>query len=233
MTSGDEFANEVLPYVRPRDAATLILVRRDGVEPSVLMGKRSQKHVFMPDKYVFPGGRVDSTDARAPAAKELAPDQEALLLQASRRKPRALPLAAIRETFEETGLIIGKKSDQPTNVKGPKNWIEYLQTGALPDLNRLKFIGRAITPTQRKRRFDARFFMAEAETCLLDERPALASPELIDVQWVDLNEALSLDLPNITRFMIGEVKAHLEDETNTLRPVFFRSQNTQRVFDRL
>ena len=59
------------PSPRPKDAATLILVRPAGTTSEVLMGKRSGRRSFMPDKYVFPGGRVDPGDGRIPAATEL------------------------------------------------------------------------------------------------------------------------------------------------------------------
>ena len=74
---------------RPKDAATLILIRRDAAQPRVLMGKRSARHAFMPDKYVFPGGRVDPEDGKAISWCEFAPDQERLLRIQARRKPRA------------------------------------------------------------------------------------------------------------------------------------------------
>ena len=56
------------PYRRPVDAATLILVDRTGATPKVLVGKRHDKVVFQPGKIVFPGGRVDPSDARVPVA---------------------------------------------------------------------------------------------------------------------------------------------------------------------
>src|SRR5690349_23019151 len=87
--------------LRPKDAATLILVRRDGPEPRILMGQRSRGHVFMPDKWVFPGGRVDVADARAPAAVELRPDEARRLTQGNvKRQARTFALTAVRETFE-------------------------------------------------------------------------------------------------------------------------------------
>src|SRR3982750_4434058 len=93
------------PTVRPKDAATLILVDRSGPVPKVLLGKRHERHKFMPGKFVFPGGRVDPADKLMPVAKPLDPHAEANLMKhlqrASTAKARAFALAAIRETFEE------------------------------------------------------------------------------------------------------------------------------------
>ncbi len=229
MEDGD-VVDRSKPSVRPRDAATLILVRRDGPKPRILMGKRSNKHDFMPEKYVFPGGRVDPTDARAPAATEFGEHVEQALTVNTRRKPRAFGLTAIRETFEETGLIIG----QPGGVNGgPRNWREFLAEGALPCLQHLKFIGRAVTPPYRPKRFDARFFMAEAEDALIDERPANTSPELVDIRWVELEEAEQLDLPSVTRLMVKEVAEHLSAPKKGIRPAYLRYLAGGHRFDRL
>ena len=94
----------------PRDAATLILVDRRTTTPKILMGRRSQAHAFLPGKYVFPGGRLDAGDARMAAATELPPETLARLCirTPSPTRARALALAAIRETFEETGFILGQ-----------------------------------------------------------------------------------------------------------------------------
>jgi 8-oxo-dGTP pyrophosphatase MutT (NUDIX family) len=204
---------------RPRDAATLILVRREAGRPEVLMGQRSKGHVFMPHKWVFPGGRVDLSDARAPAASELAADVEDLLrFDCTRKRPRAFALAAVRETFEEAGLIVGRRSR--ARAPAPKGWKEYAAHGAAPELAKFQFIARAITPPGRSRRFDARFFMAEAQDVLLDDRPAVVSEELLHTRWFDLDEAASLDLPTITRTVIGEIKQRLAGERP--RPPYFR-----------
>src|SRR3974390_3435261 len=80
---------------RPRNAATLIIVRRDGAKPRLLMGRRHGGHDFMPDKWVFPGGRIDPSDFRAPVASELRPDvAERLSTAAPQKRGRALALAA-------------------------------------------------------------------------------------------------------------------------------------------
>ena len=102
------------PNVTPRDASTLILLDRSGAEPKVLMGKRHDRHVFMPGAYVFPGGRVDAIDRKMPVAAALDPRAEQKLMAHIKRpsaaKAHALALAAIRETFEETGLLLGAKA---------------------------------------------------------------------------------------------------------------------------
>lgn len=196
--------------VRPRDAATLILIR-GGRE--VMMGQRGAGHVFMPDKWVFPGGRVDPGDARLPAAAELTAETEWLLQQGGvvRRPPRAFALAAARETVEETGLIVG----------GPDG----------PDLSRFSLVARAITPPYRPRRFDARFFMADADAVLFDDRPAGPTDELLHVRWMTLDEAEQQDLPTITRFVLKEVRARLAGEAP--KPPFLRFSRGAQTMERL
>jgi 8-oxo-dGTP pyrophosphatase MutT (NUDIX family) len=205
--------------VRPKDAATLILVRRDGPTPRVLMGQRSRGHVFMPDKWVFPGGRVDRTDVLAPAASELTPEVEARLAEGNvKRRARAFALAAVRETFEETGLVVGKAGTLRGAV--PAAWSQYAAHGAAADLSRFAFVCRAITPPHRPRRFDARFFYAEAEDVLLDDRPHASGEELLHVEWFDFDEAAGLDLPTVTRFVISEVRRRVAGEH--VEPQFLR-----------
>src|SRR5438876_8892846 len=101
--------DQSFPYLRPKDAATIILIDRSGATPKVLLGRRHHGHKFMPGKFVFPGGRMEPLDRRMGAATPLDPRIEARLMQHTRRpsadKARALALAAIRETFEETGLL--------------------------------------------------------------------------------------------------------------------------------
>lgn len=219
-----------VPTPRPRDAATLILVRRDQSQARVLMGKRSGRHDFMPDKYVFPGGRVDRQDGRAKSASELAPSDEARLRFQSRRLPRAFALTAIRETFEETGLLVGSAAEMPR--KAPEGWQPLYDMDIAPSLEHLRFIGRAITPPYRPKRFDARFFMAEAEKVLIDDRPPLDGAELHDLQWVTLKDALDLDLPNVTRFMLGEIE-EIMDGRNDKGPPFLKWTRSGSSSDRI
>jgi 8-oxo-dGTP pyrophosphatase MutT (NUDIX family) len=199
--------------VRVRDAATLILIRRDGAGPRVLMGRRHGGHDFMPDKWVFPGGRIDRADFRAPFAGELRPPVAARLERtAPPARARALALAAIRETFEEAGLLLARPAPARA-AAGP--WRDFLAQGALPDLAALDFVARAVTPPRLPKRFDARFFLAEADRLLSLERQGDCG-ELDEIVWVDLDEALALDLPTVTRFVLREVPLRLADPT---RPV--------------
>jgi 8-oxo-dGTP pyrophosphatase MutT (NUDIX family) len=211
--------------VKPRDAATLILVR-DG---KVLMGQRSKGHVFMPDKWVFPGGKVDASDAQARAASELTPEAENYIRCGGKRRPRAFALAAVRETFEETGLVVGKACAS-LDAAAP-NWSDYAACGAAPDLARFTFVCRAITPPSRARRFDAHFFLVDAREALMDDRPIGGGPELLHTEWFSLDDALKLDLPSITRFVLGEVKERLDGKK--LAPPYLRWTRKGHQMDRL
>lgn len=216
---------------RPKDAATLILVRPGAREVELLMGKRSGRHAFMPDKYVFPGGRVDPSDGRVPSADELHPRSAEALAIGTRRRARAFALTAIRETFEETGLIVGAPVESSLSVT--PDWQDFFAQGAMPKLNGLRFVGRAITPPYRPRRFDARFFMADARDALIDDRPPVDGAELSDLQWVTLSDAMALDLPSVTRFMIGEVAERVANPSAQPQPPFLRWTKTGHLMTRL
>ena len=199
-----EKIDQTYPYLRPRDAATLILVRQRGKIPEVLLGCRDAKHAFMPNRYVFPGGRVDPADARVPIATPLNRFvDERLRKAATAQRARALAVAAVRETFEETGLMLAKplKGGPPDEDFG-EHWRGFLDKGFAPALDCLDLIARAVTPPGRPRRFNARFFMARAEDATGDIRH---SSELGDIRWVRLDEARELPLPTITGLILGEV----------------------------
>lgn len=197
----------------PVDAATLILIDRKGREPKMLMGRRHANHRFMPDVFVFPGGRSEAGDNCMPEASPLAPGTLAALMLASPRanptRMRRLALAAIRETFEETGLVIGQKGSSPGGLKGP--WAEFAATGHLPDLSQLSYIARAITPPRRPKRFDTRFFVADA-AAISCEVAGVVTPEseLTELAWLTFADTEKLPLPVITRVMLGELKTWLE-----------------------
>ena len=200
--------------LRPKDAATLLVIRRDGPHPRVLMGRRVGGHAFMPDKWVFPGGRIHPSDFRVPAASDLHPDVDAALARTCpATRGRALALTAIRETFEETGLILGKPGDG--KVSKSSDWREFVAAGYLPDLAPLRFVARAITPPARTRRFDARFFTVDASH-LVSLDPGPGSGELDELGWFDWEAAAALDLPAITRSILAEIALR---DTDASRPI--------------
>jgi 8-oxo-dGTP pyrophosphatase MutT (NUDIX family) len=218
---------------RPKDAATLILVRHQIDGPRILMGRRAGGHSFMPDKYVFPGGKVDACDRFIPTHEELTPqNHDALLAHNKARHPRAFALAAIRETWEETGLIVGRAGTLQSKTKD-KGWKSYAAMGVVPTLAPLHFIARAITPPMRHKRFDARFFMADAGEALLDDRPPQDGAEMLDLRWFSYDDAMALDLPNVTRFILGEVAARLKGPKALHRPSFLRWTKSGHQMDRL
>ncbi|REG38445.1 8-oxo-dGTP pyrophosphatase MutT (NUDIX family) [Paracoccus versutus] len=192
-----------------RDAATVIVLDRNAQGgPSVLMGQRGASAVFMPSKYVFPGGAVDAGDAQVRLAGELPPRTSALLAAEPRNgsqvTPLALAAAALRELAEETGLLTGPPGP------APEGWDHYAGAGLAPDASALIYMFRAITPPGRPRRFDARFLLLDAERLHGDRHDfSAACDELSHLHWVPLPEARALDLPFITEVVLAEVASLL------------------------
>nr|WP_236687808.1 NUDIX hydrolase [Jannaschia aquimarina] len=207
-----------------RDAATIVLLRKGPSGPSVLMGQRGSKAAFMPSKFVFPGGAVDAGDAQVPLARPLAPACRSALARADGPSPEALAAAAIRELAEETGQILGRPGPAPA-------WPGFEGHG--PDAGALRFIFRAITPPGRPRRFDARFFLADAGALASDpDRLDPPDAELSHLQWVPLHEARALDMPFVTEVVLAEAAAHHEGSSAPGVP-FFDNGGPSSVFRRL
>lgn len=202
-----------------RDAATLILVRRRGPEPEVLMGQRGASAAFMPSAFVFPGGRVDAADAAVPLARPLPDAAVRLLTPPDSPAPAALAAAAIRELWEETGLRLACPA---ADYAARPEWADFCAGGWAPDAGALSVVFRAITPPGRPRRFDARFFLAEA-TALADDPDDFtrAGDELSQLQWLTLAAARELPTPFITRVVLGEVAARLADPAAPRTVPFF------------
>lgn len=206
-----------------RDAATLILVERDGPSFKLLMGRRHASHKFMPDKFVFPGGAVDPEDQRMAVAGPLDEAVAGKLLTKTRRASqdyaRALALAAIRETFEETGLALGVTDHGPPPAPPEGAWARFAETGVFPTLEGLDLLARAITPPGRPRRFDARFFIADAAWIAhRAEGVVHKDAELTELVWVGLDDALKLEIPNITRQVLGDLAALGPEPWDRARP---------------
>jgi 8-oxo-dGTP pyrophosphatase MutT (NUDIX family) len=201
------------PYYRPKDAATLILVDRSAAIPKVLVGKRHDKVVFMPGKFVFPGGRVDKSDNRVPVAAEIPKALEANLLKGSPKisgsRAKSLAIAAIREACEETGLCLGRKAASAA-PKLDGAWKPFADAGLLPDPSGLFLIARAITPPGRVRRFDTRFFTADASAITHRvEGVVHADAELVELVWVEISSKPLADLHPMTKNVLGELERRL------------------------
>lgn len=218
------------PSVRPRDAATLVLVDRNAPAPRVLLGLRHSRHVFIPGKFVFPGGRVDPTDGKMAAIGDLDPTSAQRLGSRLRRpsaaRGRALALAAIRETGEETGLLLGRRAEERPRPPASE-WQRFVDAGVMPDLSALTFVFRAITPPKRPRRFDTRFFLAFRDA-VGAELPDAVGPEqeFVDLKWMTFAEAETADLPTITKVVLAEVAKRLDLAAAAQPPVpffYFRS----------
>ncbi|WP_029355155.1 NUDIX domain-containing protein [Bosea sp. 117] len=209
---------------RPVDAATLVLLDRAARKPRVLMGQRNQRQVFMPGKFVFPGGRVDPSDRAMPVFGMLEGESERRLGirvgRPSASRARALALAAIRETFEETGLIIGTRELGIPKV--PAGWQAFAEAEVFPNLEALSFVARAITPPGRLRRFDTRFFMADVRD-VAHRIEGVVGPdsELVELRWLTFEEARGVDLPGITRAILGEIEGRLAAGASPRLPVPF------------
>ncbi len=204
------------PALRPRDAATLVVIDTDGLHPRVLMGRRRADLVFMPGKFVFPGGRVDPADRSIATVDELRPGELELLLSRMKGTPsperaRALALAAVRETYEEAGLIIGATDPAAAAARSAPSWQPFLAHGVRPRLSPLSLFARAITPPGRQRRYDTRFFTVEAREIAVRVDPP--DGELQSLDWFTLDEARRLELPSITRAVIEDLADRLVDGT--------------------
>jgi 8-oxo-dGTP pyrophosphatase MutT (NUDIX family) len=193
--------------IRPVDAASILLLDRSGTGVRVLVGRRSSKHVFMPDVYVFPGGRRDAGDRLVSIANPLNPlANERLALKSGTRcsdsRLRALGVAAVRELYEEAGIPVGVPLAEPAE-------------GALPfrpDLSNLRFLARAITPAGMVRRFDTRFFTLFTDEAGVDPAGAKASHELEDLRWVDIFDHKGIDMPAITVLILEELQKSIQED---------------------
>lgn len=200
--------------MRPRDAATLILIDRKGSDYHVLLGRRHARHAFMPGRFVFPGGRTDPSDSRIPVAAGLHPAVEAKLVsamgsRASEARARAIALSAVRETYEEAGLLIGRKGSFSTTKP---DWQGFAEHGVVPSLEGLRMVARAITPPGRVRRFDTRFLAVFRENVAVSLPDGGPTNELEELVWLPIAEAQKAEVPAITQTVLKELEKRLQDD---------------------
>lgn len=219
----------------PQDAASLVIFRRsaNGVI-SILMGRRHPDNAFLPNKYVFPGGRFDPADSTVNSAGQLS-DGNLNVLSLSvadhSRDFSAFALTAIRETFEETGIVIGQRAKQPQSTPSP-GWQRFFDTGHSPDPSNLTVFARAITPPGRARRYDTRFFCVGSEQ--ISAQVQAVDEELLDICWVNLENARDKDVASITRHILSDVARLIRSDGVGKEPreipfYFYENTGFQRV----
>ncbi|WP_170478986.1 NUDIX hydrolase [Ruegeria arenilitoris] len=213
-----------------RNASTVIVLRDRFDDPSILMGQRGAAAAFMPNKFVFPGGAVDPEDADIPLS---APLPEICRNRLSHRSEKglenALATAAIRELWEETGLVLGQPGSWPD--KPPKDWQAFANMGFRPSADALQFVFRAVTPPGRPRRFDARFFLVDSEAIQGDlDDFTHASDELSHLQWVKIRQAREFDLPFITEVVLAEIAERAKDRNPPDSVPFFLNNEEASLF---
>ncbi|MGB6534950.1 MAG: NUDIX hydrolase [Xanthobacteraceae bacterium] len=215
--------DQTFPNLKPRDSATLILIDDAGPVPKVLLGRRHLRHRFMPGKFVFPGGSIEPADQRMAALAPLHERDIARLMQRVRRasaaKAAAFALAAVRETYEETGLMLGTPRQSPVAAP-PGAWEAFAKAAILPDLSAVHFIARAITPPKRPRRFDSRFFAANV-SAIAHRVDGLVGPEaeLVELIWLPIDQVRTLDMPGITAMVLEELQDRIAAGMDPDQPV--------------
>ena len=225
------------PRIRPSDAATLILIDRKNRTPKFLMGKRNARLKFMPGNFVFPGGRIERGDGAMPVVGALhARAEQALMALVPRRsaeRGRALALAAIREVYEETGILLGSREYGPPETIPNAGWEAFRQHGVLPDLEALQVVARAVTPPNRNRQFDTRFFAIDRRAIAhVTEGVVGADSELTELAWVTFKQARELDLPKITRIILNDLEERIANGFAPELPVPYYTHRSGRSIRR-
>ncbi|MCR9235108.1 MAG: NUDIX domain-containing protein [Alphaproteobacteria bacterium] len=216
IPSGEGNAAHSCPVIRPKPAGTLLILDEQKGQPSVLMGRRHKAHTFMPDVFVFPGGRVDRPDNHAPFNNDLTkPTLERLMVSglkslATHRRARAFALAAIRETFEEVGMLIGTPLTQGTKKTNPV-WGPFLNYKQVPNLEPLRYVARAVTPPGWIRRYDTRFFTVTRAAVSLELQDS-PTDELSELTWIPLDRTDEYDIPRITQLVLKDVTDRIAAE---------------------
>ena len=205
--------------VRPRDAASLIVLRGEGKELEVLAGRRPLHVRFMPGVHVFPGGAIDPPD-RVPWTIETGTEALGPKLERCAR-------AAMRETWEEAGVLVGRSASSPPAVPATRP-IEraYHERGLTAAMDLLTYVGRAITPSHSPRRFNTRFFLSDGGNVFGE--PA-ASEELEEVRWYPIGRHPLESFRDVTRFMLARAIALHNGTATGSAPLFYWAKNARRI----
>jgi 8-oxo-dGTP pyrophosphatase MutT (NUDIX family) len=206
-----------MKVVKPVDAAGLVLIRAASKgEPEILLGRRHRRAGFLPDIYVVPGGRVDAADHEPSGfAEALHPAVAASLASGGSRRPAlAFPRAALRETHEETGLLVGGHG-RPVDSPRQPVWQAYGTARLAPDFAGLDFICRAITPVTSARRYNTRFFLADGATAV---GSVSSNGELEDLAWRRVSALGGLDIVDVTEYVLKEALRRWQARVDGRRP---------------
>ncbi len=171
----------------------------------------------MPGIYVFPGGRVGAPDRRPSGFAEPLAEPPLGLDLATKRGLRTFVRAALRETHEETGLLVGApdRMARAETLDGP--WSSYADAGVAPGFRDLRLIARAITPPASPIRFHNRFFLADGR---LAHGTIRSNGELEDVGWYEVSTALKLPMAGIGTHVLSEALAHWQDRRRGVSALF-------------
>lgn len=187
--------------VTPRHAASLVLLRDGAGGLEVLMGRRPLAARFMPGVYVFPGGAVEDGDFLFRTSRPLADHVTARLTRkAEPALAHALAWTALRETWEETGLMLGGPGDAD-GMPDCRALNAFTADGLTPDLAGLDYLMRAVTPRYVPVRFNTRFFIADGSAAAGAIKQLT---ELEDVGWRRIDEALGLEIANVTEIVLEQ-----------------------------
>lgn len=193
-----------MKIARPRDAASLVLWRKGPDGPEILMGRRSARHRFLPDMFVFPGGRLDPADYEVDKGAFRRDVAERIGRHTDERRAKALGVAALRETDEETGL-------------------------KLDSLDVLDYVARAITPSRSPIRFHGRFFLGDATMAV---GTIGGSGELLDLAFRPVDACLGLPIADITEFILGRVDGIIGTPNADREALFWHYRGTKRIVSR-
>ncbi|HKS88702.1 MAG TPA: NUDIX domain-containing protein [Stellaceae bacterium] len=207
--------------VRPRDAASLIVLRGAGHDLEVLAGRRPASVKFMPGVWVFPGGALDPEDRRQWHNETGGAHLTPRLVRCAR--------AALRETWEEAGVVVGRRDPAAAMPDRPgMGAVEraYAQAGVVPAFDALVYVGRAITPTRVFRRFNTRFFLADGSSAFGD--PA-SSDELEDVGWHPIGRRPLAPFRDVSQFMLARAVALRAGSAPREAPLFYTVGGKRRI----
>jgi 8-oxo-dGTP pyrophosphatase MutT (NUDIX family) len=209
--------------VRPRDAASLILLRGQGRELELLAGRRPGHVRFMPGVWVFPGGAIDPEDKKPWGVETGGERLPPRLVRCAR--------AALRETWEEVGALVGRPSGgnppaPPASHRLTPIEAAYAERGVAAAIDVLTYVGRAITPTPVFRRFNTRFFLADGSDVVGE--PA-SSDELEDVGWHPIARQPLAPFRDVTQFMLARAMALRDGTASAEAPLFCSVRAKRRI----